>query len=179
MYLYTPILFSFILNILSAKFVKQKAELMLKYPYEALPDIIHSNFTSKISVKIPDFFIIFCIFICFREKNREEFEINILCIGFSLIIRSFTVLFTIMPTCMEQQKNQTLYNICFSSTHDLMFSGHSIIFFGIGNMLKSYTIKILGPLTLILSRQHYTIDIFVASLVYFFVYTHVDLFNFT
>ena len=51
--------------------------------------------------------------------------------------------------------------------------------FGIGNMLKSYTIKILGPLTLILSRQHYTIDIFVASLVYFFVYTHVDLFNFT
>ena len=65
------------------------------------------------------------------------------------------------------------YEEMFLSTHDLMFSGHSLFFIGIGNMLNNNFIKISGPLLLVVSRQHYTIDVCVSGLVYFDVFQYI------
>jgi len=57
-----------------------------------------------------------------------------------------------------------------------MFSGrHSIIFIGIGNIINSKIVIILGPFLSICSRQHYTIDVCVSGLMYYTVYTLLDM----
>tara|TARA_S200000501_G_C20327672_1_gene527347 strand:- start:19 stop:555 length:537 start_codon:yes stop_codon:yes gene_type:complete len=176
MYIYIIILFIIVLflNIISSSKVKIKAECLLKNPYTPLPDLIH-NIIPKIPTKIPDYFLFICIFITiFNYKTLLNIKKNLLCISLCFIVRSFSVFFTIMPTCMEKPKKiSNIYDKIFLSTHDLMFSGHSLFFIGIGNMLNSYLIKYLGALLLIISRQHYTIDVFVSGLVYFFVYTNI------
>ena len=42
-------------------------------------------------------------------------------------------------------------------------------------MLNNFYVPIFGSLLLILARQHYTIDICVSGLVYFFVFQHLDI----
>ena len=81
-----------------------------------------------------------------------------------------------MPTCMPKpNKTENIYTKWFISTHDLMFSGHSIIFISIGNMLNNNFIKIVGPFLLVVARYHYTIDVCVSGLVYFFIYNNINL----
>ena len=56
-----------------------------------------------------------------------------------------------------------------TQTHDLMFSGHTILFIAMGNMLQMPFIYVVGSILLIIARQHYTIDVLVAGLVWYFV----------
>ena len=51
-------------------------------------------------------------------------------------------------------KTGNIYTKLFLSTHDLMFSGHSLFFISIGNMLNSHFIKVFGPFLLVIARQH-------------------------
>ena len=65
-------------------------------------------------------------------------------------------------------------------THDLMYSGHTIVFIFLGKMIEDdyYSniflyisgniIQYIFPISLILSRQHYTIDVVVAMITYNF-----------
>ena len=165
----------FILNAISANRIRKKAELLLPNPYKPLPDIVHDYFL-KIPVLVPDYFLFFCICLSiFYYRNLVDIEKNLLCVGLCTIIRSFSVFFTIMPTCMikPKQSSNNIYTTFFLSTHDLMFSGHSLFFIAIGNMLNNIIIKICGPFLLIIARQHYTIDVCVSGLVYFFVYCQI------
>jgi hypothetical protein len=68
----------------------------------------------------------------------------------------------------------TIYSKLFLSTHDLMFSGHAIIFIGIGQIWNNITIQVVGPLLLVLARQHYTIDVCVSGLVYYCIFKQLD-----
>ena len=178
MFIYIIILFiiGINLNIIAVSQVRKRAELRLIDPYIPLPDVVHDYFP-KISVLIPDYFLFFCItLIIFNYNSLFEIERNMLCMALCIIIRSFSVFLTILPTCMSvPNKNPNIYESFFLSTHDLMFSGHSILFIGIGQMLNNFFIQIFGPFLLIISRQHYTIDVCVSGLVYFLIYSYTDL----
>ena len=171
-YLFTLSLY---LNNISSIIVHKKAQLCLQNPYIPLPDIIHHNFFT-INVLMPDYFLFMCICITiYNYNNLINIQQNLLSISLCLIIRAFSIGLTIMPTCMSiPKKNNNLYIKNFVSTHDLMFSVQSIFFIIIGNMLNSYFIQIYGPFLLVLARQHYTIDVCVSGLVYYFVYTNLN-----
>ena len=173
---YLPLFTGFCLNIIAVPQVRKRAELLLRYPYSPLPDIIHINFP-RIPHFIPDYFLWLCGCVAIFNYNYLIFiEKNLLCLGFCTIIRSFSMFLTIMPTCMPMpfnEVNTTYYYKWFLSTHDLMFSGHSLIFIFIGNILNNNFIKITGPLVLVMARYHYTIDVCVSGLVYFFVYSNI------
>jgi len=170
-----PLLIGIYLNSISSKLVKLKAEKRLKNPYDPLPDIIHDIFP-KINLHIPDLLLILIfIYSLYKYKNLINVQKNILCIGICTIIRSFSTMLTLFPTCMDKPLNnsKSFYESSFLSTHDLMFSGHSLFFIGLGNILNNIFISIIGPLLLVISRQHYTIDVCVSGLVYFTVYQYV------
>jgi hypothetical protein len=175
MFIYIPLfLLGICLNKMSSIQVRKKAELLLKNPYVPLPDLLHSYFP-KIPVLVPDYFLFICSCAAiFHYHSLFHIEKNLLCAGLCTIIRSFSVLLTVMPTCMPKpNKTKSIYAKIFLSTHDLMFSGHSIFFIAIGNMLNSLFIKFFGPFLLVIARQHYTIDVCVSGLVYFFVYSNI------
>jgi len=172
---FLPLFIGFCLNILASIHVRKKAELLLTNPYLPLPDLIHNN-VPKIPVLIPDYFLFTCGCVTiFNYNSLVNIEKNLLCVGLCTIIRSFSVFLTIMPTCMPEPNDtvEYIYTKLFLSTHDLMFSGHSLFFISIGNMLNSHFIKIFGPFLLVIARQHYTIDVCVSGLVYFFVYSNI------
>ena len=172
-----PIFIGFILNTISSGYVRRKAESLLTNPYCPLPDLIHSNFP-KINTLVPDYFLILCIgLLLFHYSTLLNIERNILCVGICTIIRSFSVFLTILPTCIPKPNpniHPSIYERLFISTHDLMFSGHTLFFIAIGNLINNFYIQIIGPFLLIISRQHYTIDIIASSLVYFYVYTKLE-----
>ena len=103
---------------------------------------------------------------------------NLNALGYSLLLRSFTVMVTVIPTCNPRPGQQNLYQRTFTSTHDLMFSGHTLVFTFFGKIVmdeccpSSYwlgqAVQVCLPLTLILSRQHYTTDVIVSMIVYRF-----------
>ena len=176
--MYIPIISLFIgmcLNMLTVSNVRKRAELLLTNPYVPLPDIIHNN-VPKIPIFIPDYFLWLCGGVFFYNYNSLlHVEKNVLCLGLCTIIRSFSVFLTVLPSCMSKpdDKIESIYRKLFVSTHDLMFSGHSLFFISIGNMLNNDFIKITGPLLLVIARYHYTIDVCVSGLVYFFVYNNI------
>ena len=163
-----------LMNCISSQYVKQKAETLLTQPYQPLPDIIHNIFP-QINVLIPDYFLLICLcLIIYNIDSLVEFNRNLLSLAICTIIRSFSVFFTIMPTCMPKPTTKkNFYTRYFLSTHDLMFSGHSLFFIAIGNMLNNIFISIIGPLLLVISRQHYTIDICGSGLIYYYIWSKI------
>ncbi len=172
MYFVVPLILGGIMNSISSTYVRKRAEQRLSNPYTPLPDLLHDWFP-KIPFLIPDYFLLWCTALAvYNYSLLIEMENNILTMGLCSIIRSFSVCFTIMPTCMSRPvAKQSVYSKLFLNTHDLMFSGHSLFFIGIGNMLNSRIVATLGPFLLVVARQHYTIDVCVSGLVYFLIYT--------
>ena len=80
-----------------------------------------------------------------------------------------------MPTCVPQPKEEekNIYKKFFLSTHDLMFSGHALFFISFGKMQQNIIFEYFCPIILIISRQHYTVDIFVSFLTYNYIYLHL------
>jgi len=172
-------LLSIILNffiqlfIYGAKNIKEKAELRLKNPYEPLPDIIHDNIP-VINFYMPDkFILLLIILVIINIYSLNDLYKNFICMLICLIIRAFVIRFTILPSCIPLNiinKKQSFYDKMFLSSHDLMFSGHTIYYFFFGNILNLNIIKVIGSFLSIASRQHYTIDVFVAGIIYNYVY---------
>lgn len=159
-------------NLMSAAFTQLVALRLIEEPYEALPDIVHI-FTPKINSFIPDYFLgssVAYTLICYN--NLEDVEKNLSVFVVCLYLRSITMFLTIMPTCMPyiQPVKQSYYSSLFHTSHDLMFSGHSLCFFLIGNITNTPIINYVGPFLLVVARQHYTIDVLVSALVYNYVY---------
>ena len=64
----------------------------------------------------------------------------------------------------------------YGSTADLLFSGHTVAFWAIADLLdaklgysmwRSFVLRFIAPLSLISSRQHYTSDVIVAASIMF------------
>lgn len=172
MYFIVPLIIGGIMNAIASTYVRKRAEERLRNPYTPLPDLLHDWFP-KIPFIIPDYYLLWCM-VCavYNYSSLVEMRKNILTMGLCIIIRSLSVCLTTMPTCMPRPiAKPSLYSKLFLSTHDLMFSGHSILFIGVGNMLNSKIMTILGPFLLVVARQHYTVDVCVSGLVYFFIHT--------
>lgn len=173
----------FFMNYISSLICKKNAEKYLENPYTPIYDIIHNN-VPKIGIHTPEYlllvsFVSAIIKQFFSPGSDEQLQINISAVGYSLVLRSITTISTIMPTCMPRPpSSQSYYKKIFLSTHDLMYSGHTIIFIFLGTMvdadyctnmfLYSYSrmIQFVFPISLILSRQHYTNDVIVSIVVY-------------
>ena len=105
---------------------------------------------------------------------------NIDILIYSLFFRSITTQLTIIPTCMTKPTKAptNVYTEAFVSTHDLIYSGHTLVFLFFGKLIEvEYTknillftigkvIQYIFPVTLIVARQHYTIDVVVAIIMY-------------
>ena len=173
---------SFLSNVISSKCVKKSAEKKLKYPYEGLPDIIHDNI-KPIPFYYPDRFMYFLIFLTLINLQYLIKIISmvflkklILCVGLCLLLRSITIHLTLFPSCIPKDrinKKLCLYDSSFLSSHDFMFSGHTILYIFFSHLLNNNLIQIIGPFLSIASRQHYTIDVFVSFVVFYFIYQNL------
>ena len=183
MYLETIILvIAFFGNLISSQCVKNIAENNLKNPYNALPDIIHRNI-KPIPFYYPDRFMYFLILLTIIQLPFLIKTISIvflkklvLCVGLCLILRAITMNLTIFPSCIPKErinKKLCLYDTVFLSSHDFMFSGHTILYIFFSHLLNNNLIQIIGPFLSIASRQHYTIDVFVSFVVFYLIYQNL------
>ena len=71
----------------------------------------------------------------------------------------------------------------YGSTADLMYSGHTVAFWAIADLLdakcgfsilRSFLLRFIGPLSLISSRQHYTCDVLVSCVIMYLLPTRSD-----
>jgi len=166
MNVFITLLFIIIINKLSSIYA-HKRSLLIKEPYTPLPDILH-DILPVINVNVPDYILLFLfinyIFIHGLDNNYYP-------LIYSFILRPFFVISTTIPTCMKYIDTHELsyYNRFFVSSHDLIYSGHTLFFIFFGKSNGGYIglfINYIIPLTLISSRQHYTIDVFVSFIVY-------------
>lgn len=164
-----------VLNIMSIFSTNYIAEKYIEKPYETLPDIIMKN-TKPINVHVPDYVMILILsyILCF-----ENILYNHTVLTYCYFIRFLTLHMTIFPSPLQSNKNirnTIIYKI--NSTHDLMFSGHTIMFMYIGDVFENniinFVIKYLFPILMVLSRQHYTIDIFVSMIVYNYIKLYLE-----
>lgn len=179
-----------IINIISNTYFsirnKEIAEKKMKNAYIALPDIIQDNLIIT-PINIPDYFIFFLFIILFTKIFYYNLKIinlyeNLYCLNFSLLLRSIIIPLTILPSPMPiiLVNKHNIYQKIFNSSHDLIFSGHTLIFIFLSNLIYCnniifYTISIISkyflPFLLVTSKQHYTIDIVIAMFIYrYFMY---------
>ena len=163
------------LHIWCVKYTKSRAEKYLRYPYEPLPDILQ-EILPTIDIRIPDklLFISFLytiVDVSLRDKYTiiNEELLSLLCI-FS--IRPFFCCLTILPACIPKNNEPSSYNDIFLSSHDLVFSGHTCFFIFMGKIINGsigYIIGYILPLSLIISKVHYSIDVFVSMIMYNYI----------
>jgi hypothetical protein len=163
------ILFLISINKLASLYATKRS-LLLNEPYKPLPDLLH-DFLPVTDIKLPDYILLLLFF--FHILSNEVNNIDYSKLINSLLIRPIFVISTTLPTCVPfiENEDKSYYQLLFVNYHDLMFSGHTIFFIFFSEKYNSYVkylIKYVCPLSLISSRQHYTIDIFVSYLVYYF-----------
>ena len=178
--LYLPwILFVIYSQKIIITYTKNRAEKYLDNAYSPLPDIIQEKFPD-LDIKVPDKLLFTTILptIVFVLWNDNFIIVNeqLFVLLTALSIRSFFCCLTILPaSCAPINECPSSYDKLFLSTHDLMFSGHTCFFIFMGKIINGHTGYIVGyifPITLIMSKIHYSIDVFVSM----FVYNYIDLY---
>ena len=163
------------LHICCVKYTKYRAEKYLRYPYEPLPDILQ-EILPTMDFGLPDklLFISFLYMIgdvSLRDKYTviNEEIVPLLCM---LSIRPFFCCLTTLPACIPKNDGSSFYNDIFVSSHDLMFSGHTCSFIFLGKIINGSIGTFIGyilPLSLITSKVHYSIDVFVSMIIYNYI----------
>ena len=166
-----------ILNQLAALFAERRAKKELPMPYKALPDIIQENLPI-LYIHTPDYLLLYSLIFCFiyNYTFSIDYEIHIKSLLYSLTIRPIFICVTTLPSCMKTENiKKTWYTDMFICTHDLMFSGHTCVFIFCGKIIGGmigYFIQFILPVSLIMARQHYTIDVLTAMFIYNFFYQY-------
>ena len=165
------------LHTLCVSYTQGRAEKYLKFPYSPLPDILQEKLPT-INIRTPDKLLFISVLytvgnVVWNQKYRivNDEIVSLLCI-FS--IRPLFCCLTILPSCIPKPKKVSFYDDLFLSTHDLMFSGHTCFFIFMSKIINEpigYIIGYILPISLIMSKVHYSIDVFVSM----FVYNYIDL----
>jgi hypothetical protein len=127
---------------------------------DSLKDILHFD-DMTLNKKICDIFPLLCILLI------ENYEKYIICHTYLLLIRFICFNVTILPAPMKLEKRM-VFGIIPSYTHDLIFSGHTMTcvlsIFCVKQFLIPYVfiLSILCSLSVIIAKEHYTIDVIVA-----------------
>ena len=177
-FIYIPwILLVCYLQKLAVKYTEHKAENCLDEPYKPLPDFLHNNLP-LLNIRIPDKLLlisaIYTIIDLLWYQNYLIFNKQLLLLLIVFSIRPFFCCLTILPACLPENNNENYYDKIFLSTHDLMFSGHTCSFLFMGKIINGnigYIIGYILPITLIMAKVHYSIDILVSI----FVYNYIEL----
>tara|TARA_A100001015_G_scaffold237475_1_gene270090 strand:+ start:103 stop:633 length:531 start_codon:yes stop_codon:yes gene_type:complete len=161
-----------ILNLVSAQWADRRAakELSMHTATTPLPDILHS-ILPVIPFSSPDIFLLSLLAILIANGNYYD-DAHMWALQVSVVLRAAVIHITLMPTCVPHPKSPPngLYSKFFHCSHDLMFSGHTLCFLYVGACMHNSLVSVIGPLMLIAARQHYTIDVCVAFVVYQYVY---------
>jgi hypothetical protein len=130
-----------------------------KLPKCTLPDIVHRNFPT-LPHYVPDTLLFFQVYMfTYYIDNTTLFLHGI---AFLFILRSMCIALTLRPTCVPSQ----LY---IWTCYDLMFSGHTLVSVSLlcncPNTILHIVLSVCVCTSLILSRFHYSDDVFVAGVI--------------
>ena len=124
-----------------------------------LIDII--DIKSNLNKKICDVFPFLCVI------SINNYEKYIICHTYLILLRFICFNVTILPPPMKLEKRLS-FGIIPNYTYDLIFSGHTMTcvlsIFCVKQFLIPYTLilSILCSLSLIITKEHYTIDVIIA-----------------
>ncbi len=153
-------------NCWAATFAAQRSKKLNDTP---LPDVLH-DILPKIDDHAPDYLLLLCfVFVFCRGLHVAPSDVARLLVCLSL--RPVFVCMTTFPTCYRVEPS-SVYSRLFLSRHDLMFSGHTCVFMFFGLVVHGVlgcVVRFVFPLSLNAARQHYTVDVAVAMLLYSFV----------
>tara|TARA_B110000438_G_C15805458_1_gene647098 strand:+ start:1034 stop:1582 length:549 start_codon:yes stop_codon:yes gene_type:complete len=159
-------------NKLASIYSKYRACGGIESPYKPLPDIIQETLP-QLNTHVPDYLLLILLFYCLFFKNINYREINALFL--SLSIRPLFTVITTLPTCMVKQNvSDTIYSYLFNQEFDLMFSGHTCVFIFLGKVIDNefgMYVEFMLPITLVMARQHYSIDVLCSMFVYNYFYS--------
>ena len=148
------------INIAASWYAMRSALRDLQAPYGALPDILH-GVLPEVSIYAPDA----AVFLAMMSAVADADQAIVNRVLLSFMVRPLFVCSTRLPSPM---KKGTYFH-----THDLVFSGHTIIFlaaahvlYGTRSIAPAAVVGIVGPLLSIASKQHYTLDVLVAVAVW-------------
>lgn len=180
------ILGSLLVNTVGARIARLTAHRRLLKPYEPLPDIVHRAFPPFLPVHLPDFLIAFGTLIV--SLNWRSTDANLQCLlacSIALWARSVTIVLTTLPSPVPRRTvpfADNPYTYLFCSSHDLVFSGHTVVMNTIGSLiwnidwrdsrvltlcqLCALMFRFVFPFSLAVVRQHYTIDVVVAIIAF-------------
>ena len=106
---------------------------------------------------IPDAFIL-CV--CLIDVVLPlQFENFLIVSSNAMFIRAITTWITTFPTPLLSSSTLGY------GQHDLMFSGHTVILFSAATSYFGYAIAILGAISILCARQHYSIDVLIAIII--------------
>ena len=180
-------------NIISAHVCRARSKGLLKEPFYCLPDLGH-ELLPRLPHYMPDFLLVplmvLTVLTCLVHLRTDENAVLLVTNGLLFAGRGFCSVLTTMPTCMPdtdspewKQKGELLklYDFFLHSPYDLMYSGHTSIFLTcalawhryipitsvylqIGQLLSRIAM-VLGPITLVAARQHYSVDVVIALII--------------
>lgn len=120
----------------------------------SLRDIVHCN-TPPIPVWVPDI-LLAGVALLFQKADLDDAPIRFRALGLAFAARAVTIHMTLLPSPVP------VGSYCHG--WDLWVSGHTLAFCAFSAATPG--LSTLGALTLIVSRQHYTIDVVGACMLY-------------
>jgi hypothetical protein len=144
-------------NYIAGTHAMRVAHRTLSNPNRGLPDVLHA-ILPRVHIVAPDIAVTLALLISFPFVERSVVDRVLVC----FLVRPIFVCATTLPSPIPAG--------AYFHTHDLMFSGHTILFLGAAathtHILCALLLGIGGPLLLVAARQHYTIDVLVAAVVF-------------
>ena len=139
----------------------------LRSPNEGLPDVLHT-ILPRIHILVPDIAMVCSLIASLFFIDQEIYYLGWDRVLVSFLVRPVFVCATTLPSPRTKTEE---YFWC--QTHDLIFSGHTILFLAVARLfyandyiLPGLFVGFGGPLLLVAARRHYTIDILVAGSVF-------------
>ena len=120
----------------------------------ALNDLVHNIFPA-IPIWVPDVLLVLS-FVLFCTENVAGKEDRLVALGLAFLGRAITIHLTLLPTPVPRDA------YCYG--HDLWVSGHTLFFCAFASATP--VIALMGSFSLVVARQHYTIDVIGAALLY-------------
>lgn len=142
----------------SIKLANSRAPALLGSQTQPLPDLLHTALP-QCPVWVPDVSLaLLAAYVLLNADARtrvlEDKPLGTLLVAFA--VRALTIHLTVLPTPVPRGA------YCYG--HDLWVSGHTLVFAALAP--ASATAAALGACTLIMARQHYSIDVLGAALLY-------------
>jgi sphingomyelin synthase-related protein 1 len=168
---------SYFLDVKSEKKFASKKTNIYDILHECLPHMPQFEFYSDILVGFT-----FCLMMIYSLIYSSDYSILYKFSGLwitIMIIRMFTINLTVLPKNKYCKINET--NLLRGGCYDKIFSGHYASSFLMTILLKEYSvinnlvfflINFFNGIVIILSRNHYTVDIVVSIIVVLFIYTN-------